>query len=287
MEISKMIYKKEKNKDNIRIFGETFVKNNRNKVKLIIKNRKSHLKDILSVININEDIIKIKMILNRYTCDFSCIFKDCKSLKYITKFLIDSSIDNFIFKENDNTTECSEEIIKSDDDSSSSSISEISQSEGDNSESSKSVLLLMDKIVKNFFIKNHIIIKEMFNNCKSLLSLPDISNWNTDKAIDMSKMFYNCESLQSLPDISRWNTDNVIYMNNMFYNCRSLESLPDISKWNTNNVIYMNSMFSDCQSLKSIPDISKWNINNVIYMNSMFYNCQSLKSIPDISKLEY
>ena len=61
----------------------------------------------------------------------------------------------------------------------------------------------MDKIVKNFFIKNHIIIKEMFNNCISLLSLPDISNWNTDKAIDMSKMFYNCESLQSLPDISR------------------------------------------------------------------------------------
>ena len=38
MEISKLIYKKEKNIFNIRILGETFVKNNRNKGKLIINN---------------------------------------------------------------------------------------------------------------------------------------------------------------------------------------------------------------------------------------------------------
>jgi surface protein len=54
----------------------------------------------------------------------------------------------------------------------------------------------------------------------------------------MKKMFFNCSSLISLPDISKWNTTNVINMKKMFYNCSSLISLPDISKWNTSNVRY-------------------------------------------------
>ena len=47
---------------------------------------------------------------------------------------------------------------------------------------------------------------------------------------DMSNLFNNCSSLTSLPDISKWNTIKVIDMNNMFNDCRSLISLPDISK---------------------------------------------------------
>ena len=81
MEIYKLIYKKENNVKNVRILGETFMKNNRNKGVLIINNRKFHLKDKVSVNNINEDIIKIKMILNRYTCNFSCMFRDCTNLE--------------------------------------------------------------------------------------------------------------------------------------------------------------------------------------------------------------
>ena len=58
MEISKLIYKKEKNIYNIRILGETFVKNNRNKGKLIINNKKSRLKDIIPI-SIIKKILKI------------------------------------------------------------------------------------------------------------------------------------------------------------------------------------------------------------------------------------
>ena len=54
---------------------------------------------------------------------------------------------------------------------------------------------------------------------------------------DMSWMFSECSSLLSLADISKWNTNNVINMSYMFNECSSLASLPDISKWNTNNVI--------------------------------------------------
>ena len=56
----------------------------------------------------------------------------------------------------------------------------------------------------------------IFNSCSSLLLLPDISKWNTDKIIDMSHLFYYCSSLKSLPDLSRWKTNNVTNMSNMF-----------------------------------------------------------------------
>ena len=90
---------------------------------------------------------------------------------------------------------------------------------------------------------------------------------------NMSHMFDGCSSLLSLPDISKWNTNNVIYMEDMFYKCSSLSSLPDISKWNTNNVINVSHMFNGCLSLSSLPDISKWNTNNVTDMSFMFNGC--------------
>ena len=49
----------------------------------------------------------------------------------------------------------------------------------------------------------------IFKGCSSLLSLPDISKWNTDNATDMSFMFSGCSSLLSLPDLSKWNLINV------------------------------------------------------------------------------
>ena len=86
------------------------------------------------------------------------------------------------------------------------------------------------KYESNDLPNNSVLLKEMFFNCESLLSLHDISNINTKEARDMSYMFYNCESLKSLPDISKWNTSKVIYLNHIFDNCKSLKSLPDISK---------------------------------------------------------
>ena len=36
----------------------------------------------------------------------------------------------------------------------------------------------------------------------------------------MSYMFEDCISLKSLPDISNWNTNNVTNMSGMFCNCK-------------------------------------------------------------------
>ena len=59
------------------------------------------------------------MILNKHIFNFSCMFKDCSSLKSITKFLFNNDIDNYISEENNNKEEYSEETIKNDEESSS------------------------------------------------------------------------------------------------------------------------------------------------------------------------
>ena len=119
-------------------------------------------------------------------------------------------------------------------------------------------------------------IEYIFSYCSSLMTLPDISKWNTNNVKDMSHIFDGYSSLISLPDISKWNTNNVNNMRHMFDGCSSLISLPDISKWNSNNVKDMSYMFRGCSSLISLPDLSKWNTNNVKDMSYMFYGCNSL-----------
>ena len=133
-------------------------------------------------------------------------------------------------------------------------------------------------------LKNIVNLNGLFYNCSSLISLPDISKWNTIKVTDMNGLFYNCSSLISIPDISNWNTNNVIDMHGLFYKCSSLISIPDISKWNTNNVINMSEIFYYCSSLSSLPNISQWDTSKVEDISDIFDRCRSLSTFPDISK---
>ena len=69
----------------------------------------------------------------------------------------------------------------------------------------------------------------------------------------MSSIFYNCKSLISLPDISKWNFKNVDDISFIFNGCHSLVSLPDLSKWN--KIKYGRHLYSGCISLISLPAI--------------------------------
>ena len=82
----------------------------------------------------------------------------------------------------------------------------------------------------------------MFDGCKSLKSLPDISKWETASVKDMSYMFHNCWALTSFPDISNWKIYNVKNMSHMFHNCWSLTSFP-VLNWDISNVQDMSFMF--------------------------------------------
>ena len=68
-------------------------------------------------------------------------------------------------------------------------------------------------------------------------------------ATDLS--YKGCSSLITLPDISNWNTHNLKNMNGAFYKCSSLVSIPDISKWNTDKLENIQCLFSNCKSLKN------------------------------------
>ena len=63
----------------------------------------------------------------------------------------------------------------------------------------------------------------MFQDCSSLQEL-DLSNFNTNKVLDMSYMFKGCSSLKEL-DLSNFNTNKVFHMSYMFKGCSSLKEL--------------------------------------------------------------
>ena len=66
------------NKENIKIFGEEFVKNNRNIYKMIIENKEYEISEKFNIKNYNKLEIKLKGINN--VNDISCMFGGCSSL---------------------------------------------------------------------------------------------------------------------------------------------------------------------------------------------------------------
>ena len=280
--------------EKIKILGEKFVDKNKYKCKIIYNEKESDLTEYFK--NDNKDnhanILKIQLTISKNITDISCMFHECKALLSIKDI---SNLDN------SNTINLNRSF--SDYNSNYSLVKSNCSSETGNksfyddsikfsrihSNTNTSDLTGINDIINNdnIFLKqtfyNVTNMSFMFYGCSSLISLPDISKWDTKNVIYMSSMFSGCSSLISLPDISKWDINNVNYISGMFCRCSSLISLPDISKWKTNNVIYMISMFNGCSSLISLPDISKWNIENVTYMNSMFSGCSSLISLPDLS----
>ena len=228
-ENDKIIYNVSEKNDKVQIFGEIFVKNNKNNFKILIRNNKEieltafyDLKKFSHTIS-NDDTIEIKLKQINEIKDLSMMFQGCRdliSLPDLSKLNLDNITD----------------------------------------------------------------ISYLFSNCSSLTSLPDISSWNTSKIKNISSLFYGCSSLEYIPDISYWDTSNVIDMSFLFYNCSNLKSLPDISKWDTKEVTDMSYMFYNCSKLELIPDLSKWSIIKLLKMTNMLSNCSSLKNFPDISK---
>ena len=80
----KYLVKKNINNNNLRILGDIFVKNNKNKGKLIYKNKKYSLKNFISMNNIKETELKIKMLLDKDCSNKSSMFSLCDLLLNLT-----------------------------------------------------------------------------------------------------------------------------------------------------------------------------------------------------------
>ena len=246
----RIIYKKNESNAYIKIFGFNFVKNNKEKCKIIYLNKFYDLMEELEILNSDtkEEEIEIFLIGINNIMDFSYMFANCSSLLLISdlancKFENITGIHYMFFG-------CS---------------------------SLKSV-----PDISNFNLNNVSDLSYIFSGCSSIKSLPDISNWNTISVTNISNIFSGCRSLELLPSISRWNTRNVSDMSKAFYDCSLLSTLPDISIWNVENVINMSSMFENCSSLSELPELSNWKINNFVDTDRMFDNCKESLHIPKL-----
>ena len=219
----------------LNILGKDFVKYNINKGKLIIENKKYNLMENIQLNNFKKSKLKIDILLNKDICLLSCMFKDCESL---FKFSINDKTKNkkinydiTYIEKNDN--EIAYNINKLDEEKGDlyesfkdnivyCKLSEISKKEESSDEDSLELEMYNLQIIDKS--------EEMIYKTESLSLSSLYDKLYFINIIDMSFMFCNCELLLSLPDISKWNTNHVIYMEYLFYFCKSLLSLPDISK---------------------------------------------------------
>ena len=199
--------KEEIKSDNIKILGHDFVKNNNNKAKLIINNKRFKLKEFINGKEFKDNKIKINMILSKGLSNVSHVFENCTKL---IEFSIYDDIINIDYEEpyyyydecynynadySDDNNYCSQDNFYKDfyNEYMYSNYSEVERNKNKSSSTMN-------------YIKDNIII---YQNCNNYY-------------IDVSRMFMNCLFLSSLPDISNWNTINITNMSFMISDCRSI-----------------------------------------------------------------
>ena len=64
----------------LNILGKAFVKNNRNKAKLIINNKKYYLKEYIKLNNLEKSKIKIDILMSQDICNISYMFNNIELL---------------------------------------------------------------------------------------------------------------------------------------------------------------------------------------------------------------
>ena len=234
----------------IKLFNDSFVKNNKNNFNIIYNDKELSLISDLEILNDKKSsIIEIILKQTNEITDISKMFSECEEL-YSFSGLSKLDIEN----------------VK------------------DISELFTNCKLINLPDISKWNTSNINNMSGIFRGCFLLYSLPDISKWNTSNVTNFSSMFMGCSNLEELPDISKWDTLKCKEMNNMFMGCSKLKKFPDISKWDVSSVTNMNSMFYGCSLISNLPDISKWNTKNVVNMSQMFLNCSGLNSLPELDK---
>ena len=208
-----IIYEVEDYNKTIRIFGENFVKNNKNNCKLIINGKEQEIAEYLTIDdNIKKIIIEKFLIIRlkeiKTITDMSCLFSFCFSLK---------------------------------------SLPNISKWNTENVINMRSLFRGCQKLydlpdISNWNTKNVTDMSYMFCSC-GVTNLPDISKWNIENVKNLSWMFarpqFRHDGAINFPDISKWNTKNVNDISCMFYGLfqNHIENFPDVTKWELKNVI--------------------------------------------------
>lgn len=128
------------------------------------------------------------------------------------------------------------------------------------------------------------------SDCTSI-ETADLTTLHPVECSDAPYVFKNCTSLTKVKLNNFSITQNIkgkAYMNNFFMNCKKLETVGnspsdsvDLSQFTATNPKSYDSMFRGCVSLRK-ADLSKlgeYNNNDAVYISNMFYDCTSLEEI--------
>ena len=249
-----LIYNVKHNMDKIRLFGEKFVKNNKNNCYLLIDGKQTELLEYYQLnYKITKHTLLIKLIEKKPITNMSYMFLNCSSLKSLP------DISKFNFK---------------------------------NVNYAYGMFYNCISLIPSPDISKWETNKNLDKNQMILESFLDISKWETKVVTNIDSKFFSCNSIITLLNISEWdikyiNEINTTYMNNKDDDSSSESSQnDDEDKVNTNRVVDMSYMFRGCNSLKNVG-LDNWKIKKKnVDTTGMFDGCTSLKNIPAIYKMK-
>ena len=203
--------------------GIDFVKENKDKIRILINNEEKTLE---YKYELKKGYNKIIIKLNSDEIDsLEYMFSGCTSLKSIEglKYLDTKNIKNFSFM----FSGCK-------------SLSDI-------------------KALEYWNVANGNNFKNMFWGCRSLFDIKALESWDISNGNNFSTMFCDCQSLSEIRSLENWNVSNGIDFGGMFRECRLLSDIKPLKNWNVSNGINFEDMFSGCESLLDRTPIQNWN----------------------------
>jgi surface protein len=258
--------------DTYNIFGNDFVKNNKDSIELFINGKRCYLTNCYKFQKGKNTVI---MIVKKKLKYLAHMFHQCTSLQ---------NIDDLQYLEIDEVKDLSYMFYNC---SSLSNIQALEKWKTDH--------------VTDF--------SYLFHGCTSLSNLAPISNWNTSSATNFSHIFHNCSSLMALDEIKNWSVDKATNLSHMFshtsiksvYPCKfwnvknctnfsgmfekcPIIGLQAIQKWDVSNGEDFSEMFRECKSLKDVRSLVSWNVSKGKHFNNMFSKCQSLFGLDALKK---
>jgi surface protein len=111
-----------------------------------------------------------------------------------------------------------------------------------------------------------------FAGCTSLVTIPNLSHWNTSLIINMSAAFQGATNFNS-PGVGSFDMVNVKYASSMFQGCAYFNQV--IGTWNTVSLLLMDNMFNGCRAFNS--DISYFTTSRVTTMKGIFQSTNSFR----------
>jgi len=205
--IINLIYYVEKDEEKEQnIFGKEFVKNNKDRIELMINRINNKL---VEKYRLKKGENNIQIIVKNKLANLKKMFDGCSTLKNIDelKYLDTKEITNFSYM----FYGCS-------------SLSDI-------------------KSLKNWDVSNGTNFSYMFYGCSSLSDIKSLENWNVSNGTNFSYIFYKCPLLSDIKSLENWNVSNRIDFSNMFSVCLSLSDLKPLEKWNVSNRTNIDIMY--------------------------------------------